>query len=303
MSCRKSQDLCTRSTAKWWVLFSQQSFFRPEIAFYLLSLIFCMKAGLSSQFRVKKILDKNDIAKVKDDEINRKIFLGGLNKATTEARLEKYFGKLGEIEDILINRNIGDGTSRGCGFLLFKDREVARNLLAQNRLHFIDGSYVEVKQCYEKSKSKALKEEKKMEMAFESLQNLPQNNSAFVGTILQDQNYIQMMNQMMSLFFQGQSASPSDQSQPEICYSERMMQSDSFVDSLNSNHGWMKSCRDNSLAVPSLNFQNCPIFNIGKQMNQSSKAESKAVGQQSYYQRPEKNISTCPFRSTIKIGE
>lgn len=79
---------------------------------------------------MKKILDKNDIAKVKDDEINRKIFLGGLNKATTEARLEKYFGKLGEIEDILINRNIGDGTSRGCGFLLFKDREVARNLLA-----------------------------------------------------------------------------------------------------------------------------------------------------------------------------
>jgi len=110
--------------------------------------------------------------------------LGGLNKATTEACLERYFSKLGEIEDILINRNMEDGTSRGCGFLLFKNHEVAQKLLAQNKHHLIDGSYVEVKQCYEKSKSKALKQEKKTEIMIENFQKMPQEQRNFVGAIL-----------------------------------------------------------------------------------------------------------------------
>lgn len=127
---------------------------------------------------------------MKDDEISRKIFLGGLNKATTEAGLEKYFSKLGEIEDILINRNMEDGSSRGCGFLLFKNHEVAQNLLAQNKHHLIDGSYVEVKQCYEKSRSKALKQEKNMDKVLESLHSIPGDQRNFVGTVLQEQRYM-----------------------------------------------------------------------------------------------------------------
>jgi len=81
---------------------------------------------------VKKVLDKSDIAKVKDDEIHRKIFLGGLKKSTTESGIEHYFSKLGEIEDILINRNIEDGSSRGCAFLLFKEHRVAKKLIENN---------------------------------------------------------------------------------------------------------------------------------------------------------------------------
>ena len=77
---------------------------------------------------------------MKDDEINRKLFLGGLSKHTTEATLERYFSKMGEIEDILINRNIENNSSRGCAFLLFKDQSVAQSLIAENRLHNIDGN-------------------------------------------------------------------------------------------------------------------------------------------------------------------
>jgi RNA recognition motif-containing protein len=139
---------------------------------------------------VKKVLEKGDIAKQKDDEISRKIFLGGLNKTTTEANLEKYFSNFGEIEDILVNRNIEDGSSKGCAFLLFKERSVAQNLLARNQLHLIDGYQVEAKQCYEKSKSKAIKQDKEFEKVFGSFQMMPQNDTSFAGSIMQQQNYM-----------------------------------------------------------------------------------------------------------------
>lgn len=88
------------------------------------------------------------------------MFLGGLNKKSGEVVIEKYFSKIGEIEDILINRNMSDNSSKGCAFLLFKDFKVAQKLIQSKEVHIIEGNYVEVKQCYEKSKSKALKNEK-----------------------------------------------------------------------------------------------------------------------------------------------
>lgn len=134
---------------------------------------------------MKKSLEKEDIAKSKDDEIHRKIFLGGLSKATTEASLETHFSKLGQIEDILINRNIEDGSSKGCAFLLFKEHQVAQKLLKMNQLHLIDGCYVEVKQCYEKSKSRAIQHDRQIGKVLESINLMPQfQSSSFVGTLM-----------------------------------------------------------------------------------------------------------------------
>lgn len=92
--------------------------------------------------------------KDKELEFKRKVFLGGLNKKTDELSIEKFFSKFGEIEDILINRNIKDGSSKGCAFLLFNEIEVAQKLINDETVHFLDGNYIEVKQCFEKSKSK-----------------------------------------------------------------------------------------------------------------------------------------------------
>jgi hypothetical protein len=40
-------------------------------------------------------------------------------------------------------------------------------------MHIIDGNYVEVKQCYDKSKSKAMKEEKELQnLSFKENSNL-----------------------------------------------------------------------------------------------------------------------------------
>jgi RNA recognition motif-containing protein len=90
-------------------------------------------------------MNREDVAKQKDDEIKRKIFLGGLNKDTKESTIEAYFSKWGEIEDILINRNIGDNSSKRCAFLLFKSHIVAQELIQSRVVHIIEGNKVEVK--------------------------------------------------------------------------------------------------------------------------------------------------------------
>ena len=86
--------------------------------------------------------------------MKRKIFLGGLARKTNEIRLEKFLSKFGDIEDILINRNIENGRSKGCAFVLFKDHEVAQKLIQKKNLLKIDGNMVEVKECYAKNKFK-----------------------------------------------------------------------------------------------------------------------------------------------------
>lgn len=118
-------------------------------------------------------MNKEDVARIKGDEIRRKVFLGGLNKSTKEANIEAYFSRWGDIEDILINRNIEDNSSKGCAFLLFRELEVAQKLIQSKEMHIIDGNYVEVKQCYDKSKSKAMKEEKELQnLSFNDNSNL-----------------------------------------------------------------------------------------------------------------------------------
>lgn len=143
-------------------------------------------------------MNKDDVAKQKSDQIKRKVFLGGLNKKTNEVTLEQYFSKFGEIEDILINRDIANNSSKGCAFLLFKKAEVAKELIQSKQVHIIDGKYVEVKKCYEKSKSKALKEEKKLKAQ--------QGENLLFMNMLQSSagmNMGHMMNQFMGNFMGG----------------------------------------------------------------------------------------------------
>lgn len=70
---------------------------------------------------MKKLLAKKNVKKLKEDEFERKIFVGGLSAVTTERDLESYFSNFGRIEDILINRSCETGGCRGCAFVLFQD--------------------------------------------------------------------------------------------------------------------------------------------------------------------------------------
>lgn len=88
--------------------------------------------------------------KLKEDEFERKIFVGGLSAVTTEKDLESYFSQFGRIEDILINRSCETGGCRGCAFVLFHDVEVAKKLIDDPSRHKIANHMVEVKCCHRK---------------------------------------------------------------------------------------------------------------------------------------------------------
>lgn len=102
------------------------------------------------QFSVKKLLAKQNLKKAKEDQLKRKVFVGGLPKSATESQLESYFSKFGKIEDILVNRSIKTGVCKGCAFILFKDQKVAQNLIEDPTRHPMGEKMVEVKSCHKK---------------------------------------------------------------------------------------------------------------------------------------------------------
>lgn len=97
-------------------------------------------------------MSKEERRKQKQDEMRRKIFIGGLSKFTNEGKIEEVFSQFGELEDILINRGIQSRESKGCAFVLFKKEEVAQKLINLNARIVVDGHSVEIKQCYKKMK-------------------------------------------------------------------------------------------------------------------------------------------------------
>lgn len=95
-------------------------------------------------------MSKNKLDADKEDEMRRKVFVGGINKITKEEDLEAYFSKFGEIEDILVNRSAKTGISKGCAFILFKDKTVAQKLINDPRRHEIKGKLAECKSTHKK---------------------------------------------------------------------------------------------------------------------------------------------------------
>lgn len=93
---------------------------------------------------------KKNVKKLKEDEFERKVFVGGLSAVTTEKDLENYFSKFGRIEDILINRSCESGGCRGCAFVLFHEVKVAKQLIDDPSRHRIANHMVEVKCCHRK---------------------------------------------------------------------------------------------------------------------------------------------------------
>ena len=71
----------------------------------------------------------------KDDE--RKLFVGGLTRNTTESELKEYFGKYGDIESVSIKMDPYTGVSRGFAFMVFQNPKAIDKLLASGD-HYIN---------------------------------------------------------------------------------------------------------------------------------------------------------------------
>ncbi|CAG2058309.1 unnamed protein product [Timema podura] len=83
----------------------------------------------------------------KDDD--RKLFVGGLSRQTTDRELKDYFGKFGEIESVTIKVDPYTGQSRGFAFIVFTDAKTIDKLTSGD--HYINKRKVDPKRVSKKS--------------------------------------------------------------------------------------------------------------------------------------------------------
>ena len=77
------------------------------------------------------------------------MFIGGMSPSTSESSMKLYFELFGEVSDPIIMRDKDTHTSRGFGFVTFKDSPVLDEVL-QMTPHIIDGKQVECKRAVPK---------------------------------------------------------------------------------------------------------------------------------------------------------
>lgn len=83
----------------------------------------------------------------KDDD--RKLFVGGLSRLTTDKELRDYFGKFGDIESVTVKVDPYTGQSRGFAFIVFSDAKSIETLLASGD-HYINKRKVDPKKVSKK---------------------------------------------------------------------------------------------------------------------------------------------------------
>ncbi|EDO36522.1 predicted protein, partial [Nematostella vectensis] len=92
-----------------------------------------------------------------------KLFVGGLNRETTNETLREYFEAYGELTDVVVICDSATKKSRGFGYVTFADYKVTRNVLkdkVENGAHRIDGKEVEVKRAIPRDDNSATSHEK-----------------------------------------------------------------------------------------------------------------------------------------------
>ena len=84
-------------------------------------------------------------AKAKEmEEMDRKLFVGGLSTKTDDNKLKNFFQKFGAVQKAYVVKDYKSGKSRGFGFVLFEDPssiEEARKI----KKHFIDNKLAHIK--------------------------------------------------------------------------------------------------------------------------------------------------------------
>lgn len=67
--------------------------------------------------------------KMNNQNVHRKLFLGGLSWDTTENDLQEYFGQFGPVSNVSIKYNAQTGNPRGFGFITFADDQSIESVL------------------------------------------------------------------------------------------------------------------------------------------------------------------------------
>jgi len=87
------------------------------------------------------------------DDVDGKVFIGGLSWQTTEGTLRAHFEKFGELTDVALMIDKRTGQPRGFGFIKMKYPAAADIVVAQE--HVIDGRRVDVKKAVPRDRAPA----------------------------------------------------------------------------------------------------------------------------------------------------
>merc|ERR1711988_176146 len=82
----------------------------------------------------------------KNDDDERKIFVGGLSWETTVKDMKEYFGKFGEVGDCTLKTDPATGRSRGFGFVMFAEASSVSKVL-EEKAHLLHGRNIDPKRA------------------------------------------------------------------------------------------------------------------------------------------------------------
>lgn len=82
----------------------------------------------------------------KNDDDDRKIFVGGLSWETTVKDMREYFGKFGEVSDATLKTDPTTGRSRGFGFVLYAEAGSVQKVLDE-KAHMLHGRNIDPKRA------------------------------------------------------------------------------------------------------------------------------------------------------------
>jgi len=105
------------------------------------------------------------------------VFVGGLRTVTSEERLAHYFAKFGEVTFVEVKR-LPDKTSRGFGFVQFREYDAVERVLRWKEPHLIDGKWIDCKAYEAKEQRNMPKKNKKRWYEEEEL-----NSASSSGTL------------------------------------------------------------------------------------------------------------------------
>jgi len=86
-----------------------------------------------------------------------KLFVGGINRNTSDESFRNYFSKFGTIKDCVLMRDKATNASRGFGFITYAD-PMSLNEVLKERPHTLDNKVIDAKPCTPKHMQPAKKQ-------------------------------------------------------------------------------------------------------------------------------------------------
>ena len=130
---------------------SSESDFSAGFGFVTLKSLLTMDTILSYRHHIdgnivdcQSMVDRQAAKAKEREEMDRKLFVGGLSTRTDDIKLKAFFQKFGAVQKAYVVKDYKTGKSRGFGFVLFEDPasiEVAK----KTKKHFIDKKLTHIK--------------------------------------------------------------------------------------------------------------------------------------------------------------